>query len=86
MSIAGAFGSFLRKAALLALGLMPDVDPERVRFVGNAVGVGARMVLVDSEARRRAQEIARRCEYAELSGHPEYEAAFAAALAFPSGR
>ena len=86
VSIAGAFGSFLRKAALLALGLMPDVDPERVRFVGNAVGVGARMVLVDSEARRRAQEIARRCEYAELSGHPEYEAAFAAALAFPSGR
>jgi len=86
VNIAGTFGNFLRKASLVALGLVPEIDPERVRFVGNAAGVGARMVLVDAEARRRALEIAQRCEYVELAGHPEYEAAFVAALAFPSGK
>lgn len=84
--IAAPFGSFLRKAALVALGLVPEVDPERVHFIGNAAGTGARMVLVDTDARRRAQEIARRCEYADLAGHPDYEATFAAALAFPSSK
>jgi uncharacterized 2Fe-2S/4Fe-4S cluster protein (DUF4445 family) len=85
VTIAGPFGSFLRKAALVALGVIPEIDPERVRFIGNAAGTGARMVLADRDARQRAQEIARRCEYVDLAGHADYESAFAAALAFPSG-
>jgi uncharacterized 2Fe-2S/4Fe-4S cluster protein (DUF4445 family) len=79
--IAGAFGNFLRKSSALDIGLVPGLDPESVRFVGNAAGIGARMVLVDRAARERARAAARRCEYVELGGHPGYEEAFCRALA-----
>jgi len=81
--VAGTFGSFLRKASALAIGLVPAVDPERIHFVGDAAGVGVRMALVDARARQRARDIAQRCAYLELAGHPGYEDAFVAAIPFP---
>ncbi len=83
VNIAGAFGNFLRKTSAQAIGLVPNIDPEKVKFIGNAAGVGARMVLVDAEARRRARRIAESAEYVELAGHPDYQDAFAAAIPFP---
>jgi uncharacterized 2Fe-2S/4Fe-4S cluster protein (DUF4445 family) len=83
--IAGTFGSFVRKASALAIGLVPPIDPEHIHFVGNAAGVGARMSLVDARARRRTWRIARRCEYVELAGHPDYEEAFCEAIPFRVG-
>lgn len=80
--IAGTFGSFVRKASAIAIGLVPPIDPERIHFVGNAAGVGARMSLVDARARRRTWRIARRCRYLELAGHADYEEAFCEAIAF----
>src|SRR5690606_34278189 len=41
--LAGAFGSYVRLSSALALGLLPPLPPERVRFVGNAAGAGARL-------------------------------------------
>src|SRR3990172_3809980 len=81
--IAGTFGSYLRKASALAIGLVPPIDPELVRFVGNAAGAGARLVLVDQRARRRAIRLARRAESIELAGHPGYQEAFCSAIPFP---
>lgn len=82
--VAGTFGAFLRKESLLGIGLAPPVDPQRVRFVGNAAGAGARLMLADGCSRQRAIEIAKRCEYVELAGDRDYEAAFSASLAFPA--
>ncbi|MBI5599958.1 MAG: DUF4445 domain-containing protein [Gemmatimonadetes bacterium] len=78
--IAGTFGSFVRKESVQAIGLVPAIDPERVHFVGNAAGVGARMVLVDARYRARARYIAEHCAYLELAGHADYEDAFIAAI------
>jgi uncharacterized 2Fe-2S/4Fe-4S cluster protein (DUF4445 family) len=78
--IAGTFGSFVRKESARAIGLVPAIDPERVHFVGNAAGVGARLVLVDQRFRARAQRIAAGCQYLELAGHPDYQDAFVAAI------
>jgi uncharacterized 2Fe-2S/4Fe-4S cluster protein (DUF4445 family) len=78
--IAGTFGSFVRKSSAQSIGLVPPVDPERVHFVGNAAGVGARMALVDERSRNRAAQIAQHCEYLELAGHAGYEDAFCAAI------
>ncbi|MBX7244443.1 MAG: ASKHA domain-containing protein [Candidatus Sumerlaeaceae bacterium] len=80
--IAGAFGQYVRKASALDIGLVPPVDPEKVLFVGNAAGVGARMCLVDAVASRRAEEIWRTAEYVELGGHPDYQDAFCVAMGF----
>jgi uncharacterized 2Fe-2S/4Fe-4S cluster protein (DUF4445 family) len=81
--VSGTFGAFLRKASLLAIGLVPRVDPQRVHFVANAAGAGARLILVDGQSRRRAIDAARRAEYVELAGDPDYEAAFCAGIPFP---
>jgi uncharacterized 2Fe-2S/4Fe-4S cluster protein (DUF4445 family) len=78
--IAGTFGSFVRKESVQAIGLVPAIDPERVHFVGNAAGVGTRMVLVDARLRERARRIAEQCAYLELAGHPDYQDAFVAAI------
>ncbi len=83
VNIAGAFGNFLRKESAQAIGLAPAVDPEKVQFIGNAAGVGARMMLVDASARERANRISVTCEYVELAGHPDYQDAFCAAIPFP---
>lgn len=81
--IAGAFGNYIRKSSALRIGLLPAVDPERVRFVGNAAGVGARLALLDTRVMERARALASGAEYVDLAGHPGYQAAFMEALAFP---
>lgn len=82
--LAGAFGNFLQKTSLLRIGLVPEVDARRVRFVGNAAGVGARMAAVDLDARRRAARIARRCRYVEMASREDFVEAFALAMPFPA--
>ncbi|HEX9109616.1 MAG TPA: ASKHA domain-containing protein, partial [Longimicrobiales bacterium] len=81
--VAGAFGNYLRARLAQAIGLVPPVDPERVRFVGNAAGAGARAVLCDCGYRRRAQEVASRAQYLELADAAEYAERFALSMAFP---
>ncbi|MCX7717935.1 MAG: ASKHA domain-containing protein [Candidatus Sumerlaeaceae bacterium] len=80
--IAGAFGQFVRKTSAIDIGLVPPVDPERVLFVGNAAGVGARMVLVDASARERADRVRETAGYLELGGRDDYQDAFADAMGF----
>ena len=81
--IAGAFGNYLRKSSVLRIGLVPEIDPERIHFVGNAAGVGARLALLDREVLERGRELAARAEYLDLATHHDYQAIFMAALAFP---
>jgi len=81
--IAGAFGNYLRKESAQAIGLVPRIDPERVRFVGNAAGAGARLALVSPQARERAERLACHATFVELADHPGYHDAFVAAMAFP---
>lgn len=80
--VAGAFGCFVRKESLIDIGLLPQVDPEKIHFIGNAAGVGAHMALVDQAAWRRAEAIHGRAEYVELGGAPGYQEVFAEAMGF----
>jgi uncharacterized 2Fe-2S/4Fe-4S cluster protein (DUF4445 family) len=81
--IAGAFGNYLRKASVLAIGLLPDMDPERIHFIGNAAGAGARLALVDKVARERAERISREAMYVDLAQHPDYMEVFSNEMRFP---
>ncbi|HEY3384425.1 MAG TPA: ASKHA domain-containing protein [Vicinamibacterales bacterium] len=81
--LAGAFGNFIRKASALRIGLVPAIDPERIRFVGNAAGIGARLALVDRGVLERAGECVARAEYLELAAVPSYQETFMSALSFP---
>jgi uncharacterized 2Fe-2S/4Fe-4S cluster protein (DUF4445 family) len=83
--LAGAFGNFIDKRSALRIGLLPPTIPlERIQGVGNAAGQGARMALLSTSIRRRAEAVARRVEYFELSKHPRFEEIFIESLAFPA--
>jgi len=81
--LAGAFGNYLRPERALAIGLLPPLPTARVRFVGNAAGAGARMLLASRGLRRVADDLSRGVEHVELSQRPEFQARFAEAMFFP---
>ncbi|MGD8237720.1 MAG: ASKHA domain-containing protein [Armatimonadota bacterium] len=81
--LAGAFGSYIRPASALRIGLLPGVPEDRVRAVGNAAGMGAVLCLISTQAREYAAEVARQARYIELSTRPDFQDAFAEAMVFP---
>ena len=82
--IAGAFGSFLKLQSALDMGLLPRLPNAGYRQVGNAALVGARWALISCQARARAQQIAERTTYQELTTYPDFSYRFALGMLFPS--
>jgi uncharacterized 2Fe-2S/4Fe-4S cluster protein (DUF4445 family) len=81
--LAGAFGSLIDPEHALALGLIPDCPPERICAVGNAAGDGARIALLNREARLEAQQIAQQVTYVETASEPQFQEEFANAIHIP---
>jgi len=80
--LAGAFGNYIRRESALRIGLLPDVPLERIRFVGNAASSGAQIILLSSQARQEACELARKIEYVEIAHEPGFQAVFADSMVF----
>jgi len=83
MLLAGAFGNFIRRSMAKRIGLLPDIPTDRITFIGNAAGAGARMALISKECREEAAWISRNTEYIELGGRPDFQQEFMAAMLFP---
>ena len=81
--LAGAFGNFIRPDRARGIGLLPDVPLEKIRFVGNAAGAGARMLLINRNLRYVATDVARGVEHVELSERRDFQERFAEAMLFP---
>lgn len=81
--LAGAFGNFIRRKNAQRIGLLPPIPRERVLFIGNAAGAGARMALMSRRCKEEANAISDRAEYVELAGRPDFQDAFAEAMMFP---
>ncbi len=80
--VAGAFGSYLNLDSALAIGLLPRLPQARYAQIGNAAGVGAKMALLSLKERQRAQNLARRTNYVELTTYPGFSRRFARSLLF----
>jgi uncharacterized 2Fe-2S/4Fe-4S cluster protein (DUF4445 family) len=80
--IAGAFGAYINVASAISIGMLPPLPVQRFSQVGNAAGVGAKLVLISKLQRQMAVEIARRVNHVELTGYLEYPRLFANALRF----
>ncbi|MDQ3501742.1 MAG: ASKHA domain-containing protein, partial [Actinomycetota bacterium] len=81
--LAGAFGSHIDPIYAMALGLVPDCDPDKVSAAGNAAGVGAMMALLSGESRREIEAVARTIEKIETAVEPRFQEHFVAAMAIP---
>jgi uncharacterized 2Fe-2S/4Fe-4S cluster protein (DUF4445 family) len=83
--LAGAFGNYIRRDRALRIGLLPPLPVERVEFVGNSAGTGAKMALLSRGARSTAERISRTVEYVELAASADFQDTFAEAMLFPPG-
>ena len=81
--LAGGFGNFLNVRHAVAIGMLPDVPVERIRFVGNTSIAGAKMALLSREAFQRAEEIAAGMTYFDLMSHTGYMEEFIRAKFLP---
>jgi uncharacterized 2Fe-2S/4Fe-4S cluster protein (DUF4445 family) len=81
--LAGAFGTYVDPQNAKIIGMYPDVPLERVQFVGNTAGSGARMTLLSIDARNMAGDIARHVEYVELGADPDFQSEFLKATYLP---
>jgi uncharacterized 2Fe-2S/4Fe-4S cluster protein (DUF4445 family) len=80
--IAGAFGSYMDPGQAIQIGLLPNIDQDKVHAVGNAAGAGARMMLVSIEMREQALALADIIEYLELTIYPDFPLFFARGIQF----
>jgi uncharacterized 2Fe-2S/4Fe-4S cluster protein (DUF4445 family) len=81
--IAGGFGTYIDVGNAVKIGLLPDLDRSLFSFVGNSSLAGARQVLLSYEAMKKANDLARKITYFELSVDSRYMDAYMAALFFP---
>jgi len=83
--LAGAFGNYLNVASARRIGLI-EVDPARVRPVGNTALRGAKMhLLTPSQRDLRLAGIRARTEHLSLAADPRFEQIFVDCLPFPKG-
>ena len=81
--IAGAFGSYIDPRNVVNIGMFPMVSLDKISQVGNAASVGAKMVLISRVERKKAEDIARKTDYLELTVYPSFSDHFVNSMQFP---
>ena len=81
--LAGAFGSHIDSKHAMTLGLIPDCKLDNVVSAGNAAGTGARIALLNVQARREIEIVVRSIEKIETAIEPKFQEYFVGAMAFP---
>ncbi len=82
VSIAGAFGSYIRNASAIQIGLLPAVSEDKILSLGNAAGIGASMILLSQRCRQEAEEAATEIEHIELAGRASFQDQYMMAMMF----
>ena len=83
IGLAGAFGNHIDPKYAMVLGLIPDCPLEQVSSVGNAAGNGARIALLDRDARAEIEQVVRRVQKVETAVEPRFQEHFVEAMAIP---
>jgi len=81
--IAGGFGNFLNMPRAVTIGMLPDVAPAKMKFVGNTSIAGAKTVLLSRTALETAERIAESMTYFDLMSNPDYMNEFIKAKFLP---
>ncbi|VAV96398.1 Iron-sulfur cluster-binding protein [hydrothermal vent metagenome] len=84
--LAGAFGSHIDVKYAMILGLIPDCDLANVHSAGNAAGTGARIALLNGDARKKIESVVRQIIKIETAVEPKFQEHFVDAMAIPHKR
>jgi uncharacterized 2Fe-2S/4Fe-4S cluster protein (DUF4445 family) len=81
--LAGGFGSYVDLEKATVIGLLPEMDPDKVTFIGNGSLMGARMSSLTNRIRKDVVEVTDKMTNFELSDTPSYMDNYIAALFLP---
>jgi uncharacterized 2Fe-2S/4Fe-4S cluster protein (DUF4445 family) len=81
--IGGAFGRYLDVENAIAIGLLPDIQRDRIQFVGNTSIQGAKIVAFYREALHKIERIREATTYYDLMGAEDYIEEFRKAMFLP---
>ena len=80
--VAGGFGSSLNMKNAISIGLLPDMEKERVVICGNAALNGAADLLLDGSRRNAAEELARRTVTVALAADEYFKNSYMEGMLF----
>ncbi len=81
--LAGGFGSYVDLEKAMTIGLLPETDPQKVTYIGNASLLGARMAALTNRLRQDVVTVTRMMTNFELSETASYMDHYVAALFLP---
>ena len=82
--LAGAFGAHISPKHAMVLGMIPDAPFDKVTSAGNAAGTGARIALLNRDARTEIEDTVRRILKIETAIEPRFQEHFVNASAMPN--
>ncbi len=82
--LAGAFGAHISVKHAMVLGMIPDCEFDKVTSAGNAAGTGARIALLNTDARKEIEQTVRAIEKVETAVEPRFQEHFVNASAMPN--
>lgn len=81
--LAGGFGSYIDLEKAMTIGLLPEIDPDCVTFIGNGSLMGAKMSALTNRIRKDIVAVTRQMTNFELSETPSYMDNYIAAMFLP---
>ncbi|UWQ09090.1 ASKHA domain-containing protein [Aliiroseovarius crassostreae] len=82
--LAGAFGAHISAKHAMVLGMIPDAPLDKVTSAGNAAGTGARIALLNRDARGEIEALVRQIEKIETAVETRFQEHFVNASAMPN--
>jgi uncharacterized 2Fe-2S/4Fe-4S cluster protein (DUF4445 family) len=81
--LSGGFGSYVDLEKAITIGLLPELEAEKVTYVGNGSLMGAKMSCLTNRIRKDVVEVTRKMTNFELSETGSYMDQYVAALFLP---
>jgi uncharacterized 2Fe-2S/4Fe-4S cluster protein (DUF4445 family) len=81
--LAGGFGSYIDIGKAMVIGLLPEMNSDKIRFIGNGSLMGAKMNCLTNRIRKDVVEVTKRMTNFELSETASFMDHYVAALFLP---
>ena len=81
--VSGGFGNYLNITEAIGIGMLPDIAPEKIHFIGNGSIRGAKFILLSRAAEAEARTIAAAATYFELSTENDFMEEYTRAMFLP---
>ncbi|GKT07188.1 ASKHA domain-containing protein [Desulforhabdus sp. TSK] len=81
--LAGGFGSYIDLEKAMVIGLLPEMDPGKITYIGNGSLMGCKMSALTNRLRRDVVEVTKKMTNFELSETRSYMNRYVASLFLP---